>query len=173
MRAHKGRDYDEALVGSIPLTFKGKLFDFPAEAPLEVAMEWMDRQTVEYGSRGEIVKQAFELLGETQTEYTRGNFAVLFGEHWEAMKAEKVGYSSLNAAYADLLDWWGLWNRPAETDLDVTLARIETLVGLAVEDKDRRATIGSLLDQVKSRVAELEAEAEHDEDVKEDAANPA
>lgn len=166
-RGGKRRDYDEALPEAIELTFKGETFRFSPEAPLDVALEWMDRQATDGGA------SAWERLGETQTEYTFRNFECLFREHWDRMREIDVGFSSLNEAYVDLLGWWKLWKRPESTDAEIALNRIQVIVASAIDNEMQRNQIGALLDQVRERLGELEERETEDENEKETAGNPA
>jgi len=163
----KRRDYDDALPGPFVATFKGETFEFSAEAPLDVALEWMDRQS---SSPGET---AWQRLGETQTEYTFNNFECLFREHWDEMRNLGVGFTSLNEAYADLLEWWKLWKRPQTTAADLALNRIRVIVASAIDNERHRESIGQLLDQIEERLTELEDGADDEEREKETAGNPA
>jgi hypothetical protein len=175
-KREKRRDYDESLPGAVQLTFRGETFEFSPEAPLDVALEWMDRQNTEPG------KPAWELLGETQTEYTYNNFECIFREHWDEMRSLGVGFTSLNEAYADLLEWWNLWRRPKTTKADLALNRIRVIVASAIGDATKRANIEQLLDAIEQRLTELEDleertgdddDVHEDEEEKETAGNPA
>ncbi len=130
----RGKDYDAAAAarGSIPVRIGRLDLDFPGDVPVDVAMEWYERQTV-----------TAKALGETPGEYAKANYRLVIStaattdEILDAVDAlsddpryagvedlgifdvlaTRVGQRTVDDLYKDLLDAWGLLPRPKEQDV--------------------------------------------------------
>lgn len=163
------KDYDAALASKDEIRIKlgGVSYEYRAEAPIDVAIEWMSRQT------GGAAK-----LGEEPGVFMLQNYRVVFGaDRFEEMRKNSVGAKTADDAYRDLLDWWGLWERPKDgepDDVDILVNRIETITALAVDDEQKLIEIAALMSALREWIEEYKPDAvDEDIEVEETAGNPA
>lgn len=162
------KDYDAAAAAKEQIRVKvgATVYEYGPEAPLDVAIEWLDRQT-----------QTAKDLNESNAEYMMANYRLVIGrKNFEEMLEHRAGSKTIDDLYRDLLDWWGVWPRPKEmsSDLDLALNRLDALGSRLVEQEDRLAHAG-LVAEVRETVQTMEEklgdEAEQLEE--EEAGNPA
>ena len=158
-------DYDAAAAGPIRVKVCGEWYEYAGEAPINVAIEWMSRQTSGAAS-----------LGEDAAQYMVNNYKTVLGaDKFEEMSANKVGATTLDTLYRDLLDWWGLWKRPEKADsgLDIMLDRMNVLISKNVADIDAAGPMLALLGDIRETIADVVPEVAEDETVEDEAGNPA
>jgi hypothetical protein len=164
--AHE-RDYDEARAAEpIRIKTSGEWYEYTPEAPIDVAVEWMDRQT----------KLSTE-LGESGGEYMHHNYGLILGErNYAEMRENAVGAKTIDTIYRDLLDWWGLWVRPADkvSELEEQLEALEGVASRSTINQADRLVFAGAVATLRVAVAEWQALNEEEEvDEEADAETPA
>jgi hypothetical protein len=155
------RDYDAAYAAKEEIVVKagGKKYEYGPEAPLDVAVEWMDRQTM-----------TADDLGETVSGYMLGNYTAVIGKtRLAALKKAGVGSKTIDDIYRDLLDAWGLWLKPSE-DVSEIGPFLDVLgeYGAEISKPERRVAFATALEETRTEVEKLEKKVRDLEDVEDE-----
>ena len=140
-------NYDDAVAASsdIEMTLEGEAYTFPGEAPINVAIEWMQIQNDAN-------------LGTA--ERMQRNYALIFGEvTWDLVQKARIPFPKVDRAYRDLLHEWGLWRKP--TDQGETLV---TLIERLRNAEKLGKPIGEIIDGIEQALADP-ASADVEEEV--------
>lgn len=81
---------------------KGDEYVFTPEAPIDVALEWIDFNT-----------NPKRMEGITGRDRMDTNYGLIFGDHYAEMKERGVGSMTMDEMYQDLLEHWSLFTDPS------------------------------------------------------------
>lgn len=143
------KDYDAAVTAKpFRAVVKGELLEYPPEAPLDVAIGWMDRMAV--GS---------DKLGETTSQYMVGNYETVIGKsNLAAVREKGAGSETLGQLYLDLLVHWKLMAKPGEnqeSEVDAMLDQLEVIAVRGLTDSDDRIEHASIITLIRERIPAL------------------